>query len=273
LARRRISLDSASAYTGAMSSDAKQRFHVEFAGECLDGHAPERVRAGLASLFKADEAALDRLFSGRRQRIKSDCDRATAARYQKAMTGVGARAIIVASAPGTDTDPAAAATEAPAASVAAGDTAQIELAPPGSDVLSPEERQTVTPPEIDLSHLSLAETGSRLAEESAAPPTVEAPQYELGETGARLAPEPSGEAPAPPDISALDLAPEGGDLSDCAAPPPATAPPSTEHLSLAESGSDLLKEEERRKVTAVAPDTSHLSVDTAPEDNPFPNTD
>jgi hypothetical protein len=81
-----------------MANDAEQRFNIEFAGECLEGHSPEAVRAGLAALFKADAAALERLFSGKRQRIKRDCDKATALKYQKAMTGVGARAIITASA-------------------------------------------------------------------------------------------------------------------------------------------------------------------------------
>lgn len=256
-----------------MSSDAEQRYHVEFAGECLEGHSPERVRAGLAGLFKADEAALDRLFSGRRQRIKSDCDRGTAARYQKAMTGVGARAIITASAPVADAGTTAADTTAPAAGTSPTGAAQIGLAPPGSDVLRPEERESVTPPQLDLSHLSLAETGTDLAEASAPAPAVEAPEYELAETGSRLGPEQGGAPPPPPDVSALDLAPQGQDLSDCAAPPPAGPSPSTEHLSLAESGSDLLTEAERRKDTAVAPDTSHLAVDTPPKDNPFLNTD
>jgi hypothetical protein len=130
---------------------------------------------------------------------------------------------------------------------------------------------------LDLSHLSVAEAGAALAEASEAPTPLPAPDLDIAETGARLAPEPTGAPPEPPDISALDLAPEGQDLSDCQPPPAALAPPETAHLSVADAGSELLREDERQQVTAAAPDTSHLSAETpqdiAPKENPFLSND
>jgi hypothetical protein len=266
-----------------MANDAEQRFNIEFAGECLEGHSPEAVRAGLAALFKADAAALERLFSGKRQRIKGDCDKATALKYQKAMTGVGARAIITASAPAVPAaEPASGDGSAPTKNAVVSaettaDTADITLAPAGSEVLTADERQDPIVPDLDLSHLSVAEAGTALAEASEAPTPLPAPDLDIAETGARLAPEPTGAPPEPPDTSALDLAPEGQDVSDCQPPAAALAPPETAHLSVADAGSELLREDERQQVTAAAPDTSHLSAETpqdiAPKENPFLSND
>ena len=40
------------------------------------------MRANLARLFNADEATLDKLFSGKIQLLKRDCDEATAEKYR-----------------------------------------------------------------------------------------------------------------------------------------------------------------------------------------------
>ncbi|MEM6544799.1 MAG: hypothetical protein AAF680_07830 [Pseudomonadota bacterium] len=72
----------------------QDRFDIAFAGECLDGFEPASVRVAIGRLFKADDATLERLFSGKRQKIKKNCDRETAAKYQRAIRDAGGKAII-----------------------------------------------------------------------------------------------------------------------------------------------------------------------------------
>jgi len=281
-----------------MSSTDSDRYDIFFAGESLEGKDPQAVREALGRLFKADDATLDRLFSGRRQRIKGNCDSATALKYQKAITAAGGKVAVVrvepevaaeASAPGqTSPDhtaavpqvPSQASSQAQAQSQAPSPNTAVEgsadskpfaeepptqtmsLAPAGSDVLRPEERQVTERATLSLDHLSVAEQGEPLNPTAAETvPTVEPPSFEVAEVGSDLGPAERPDDPELPDVSALSLAPEGGDLSDCTPSSPEVTPVDLSHLDLAEAGSDLLQESERRRTEATAPDTSHLSVD------------
>jgi len=220
-------------------------YDILFAGECLDGHAPEAVRTALARLFRADAATLDKLFSGKAQRIKGGVDAATADKYRRAMEGAGARAIL---------------RPVPAATAAASDN--LTVAPPGGDLLTPQERESPAVAAPDTSHLTVAAVGENLeaTSTSSPPPSVDIPGFDIAEVGVNL--QTPAEDPAPPVFDESDLSVADGplDLSDCA-PEPA-APPSVaiDHLSLAAQGQDLLTEEERRRETTPAPDTSHLSL-------------
>ena len=49
----------------------EKRYNVYFAGEILEGFEAGQVRAGLAALFKADEATLQKLFSASRGDVPS----------------------------------------------------------------------------------------------------------------------------------------------------------------------------------------------------------
>lgn len=210
-----------------MSSTDSERYDIFFAGQCLQGHDPQTVRAALGRLFKADDPTLDRLFCGQRQRIKGGCDAATANKYRQALTAAGAK-VSIAPASGR-VAPAAAASSPPAA------------AP-------------------DSGRLTLADAGERLGPASADVAALTPPDFDLAEVGADLGPPPSPPPPAP-DTSGLSLAREGGDLSDCA-PEPAPAPAlDLSHMELAEAGSDLLSEAERQRPQAAAPDTAHLSLE------------
>ena len=70
------------------------RYNVYFAGQLLEGQDPGSVRSSLAKLFNADEATLEKLFSGNAQLIKRNCDKATALKYKQAMERAGAQALI-----------------------------------------------------------------------------------------------------------------------------------------------------------------------------------
>jgi thiol-disulfide isomerase/thioredoxin len=67
-----------------------QRYRVVFEGEILDGLQVEEVKRGLAALFKATEAQIERFFSGKRLAIKKDVDHETAMKYLRAFERVGA---------------------------------------------------------------------------------------------------------------------------------------------------------------------------------------
>ncbi|WP_439106346.1 hypothetical protein [Congregibacter sp.] len=263
-----------------MATETDERYDIAFAGECLEGHDPQAVRQALGDLFNADEGTLERLFSGTRQRIKRNCDKATALKYQKSLGAAGAKAIITKADNASVASNSATAVQdaAPTANAAASDTANtggkaidgsaFELLPGGSDVLRPEERASREDVAIDLSHLSLGETGDRLSDETTgAEPAVTAPDYDVAEPGARMGPVDTSTAPDAPDISSLDLAPAGVDLVDSSLHTSPATQVNIDHLNLAESGSDLLTEDERSVSDAQAPDTSHLKLDGPA--NPF----
>ncbi len=56
----------------------EERYNVYFAGQVVEGYDLHSVRDKLAKVFNADQATLDKLFSGKAQLIKRDCDKATA---------------------------------------------------------------------------------------------------------------------------------------------------------------------------------------------------
>jgi len=66
-------------------------FEVAFSGEIADGAELDQVKAAIGKMFKADEAKLAQLFSGRRIVIKKNIDEQTAMKYQAAMHKAGAR--------------------------------------------------------------------------------------------------------------------------------------------------------------------------------------
>jgi hypothetical protein len=254
-------------------------YNIYFAGELLPGHDGTEVRGRLAKLFNANDATLDKLFSGRRQLIKRDCDKATALKYKQAMEKAGAVPVITRSGEATAApteptpEPAARPPESASAAdriaaVAAGrDPDQpdadpaMHLEPAGADVLRPEERRTEQPADIDTSSLSLDATGARLSEE--APPPPQAPDtshMSMGEVGDTIPNLDCGEIPPEPDTAAISLTPEGTDFSDCAPPDADSLDLDLSAIELAPEGSDVLEEEFRKKDNAAAPATDHLSL-------------
>lgn len=287
------------------------RYHIYFAGELLEGHALADVRAKMAKLFNANEATLEKLFSGETQAIKRNCDRTTASKYKAAIEKAGARPIIkvadgaqsappntraaatpdatpaqpakqtakqtaaekiaalAAAADVTETrQPAATSASEPAATSAASEESAIAqddtfgLAEVGSDVLREDERSQVEAAHIDTSSLELDAPADRLAPQApAAPAAPDTSHLNVGEVGETLPTLPKQETALTPNTDSISLAPEGGDLSDCA--PPAADKPDLDlsALDLAPAGAQVLEEQYRKRETAVAPDTEHLTLD------------
>jgi hypothetical protein len=138
-----------------------QSFDIYFLGETLPNADHAGVRRGVARLFKVQEDAVERLFSGKPLKIKQAVDIDTAGRYRAAFREVGALIQIVpagspppAAAPPpqqpaaqTATD-AHAVTAADAATPAAGPAGDMDLAAPGAII---DDTPQPPPAEIDTS--------------------------------------------------------------------------------------------------------------------------
>lgn len=157
-----------------------ERFDVYFLGEILPEADPDRVRAEVARLFRADDGKLDRLFSGKAVRVKQDVDAERAGKYRQAFRQAGALVEIVPAgsqkpvrqtrpsrergiadgaavstlslaAPGATID------ESPPAPRAHYDTAHLEALPANSGSLADCRVEKPPQPIPDISHLRLVD--------------------------------------------------------------------------------------------------------------------
>ena len=121
------------------------------------------VRESLRKLFKADDAQMARLFSGRPVVIRRNLDSEAASRYQQILLKAGA---IV------EVRPAEEGAEASSTQSQAQDTEDksqqegLVLAPVGADILKRTERPEQEEVEVDTSRISLAPVGSDVLEGS-----------------------------------------------------------------------------------------------------------
>ncbi len=262
-------------------------YNVYFAGEVLEGHDLTEVRNRVASLFNANEATLNKLFNGKLQLIKRDCDKAAALKYKQALEKAGARPIIKAAAtpeaPPPTAEPPQSAAEKIAALAAAPDltdyqakpespsagtdsTAEgssgVELAPPETEVLRPEERHEPVVRDIDTGTLALDSETELLSEPSPPPPPPpETSHLSMGEVGEDIPTLDMGAPPVEPNIDALSLSPEGTDFSDCAGPEPIPPAVDLSALEVAPEGSDVLDERYRKKESVAPPTTDHIKLE------------
>lgn len=264
-------------------------YNVYYAGELLDGQQLEQVRARLASLFKADDATLDKLFSGTPQLVKRECDKATALKYKQAMENAGARPLIktakatAAPEPQAAPEPAKALTAAEriAALAAAPDQgsydepesaanashsaidndSDLNLAPHGTEVLKPGERSEQVVADIDTSDLEVDEQAERLSEQASTPPPApDTSHLSMGEVGDEIPTLATEQQATVPDTDGLTLTPEGTDFADCAAPQAPAPDLDLSGIDLAPEGSDVLDESHRNKPKPPPPATDHIRL-------------
>lgn len=256
-------------------------YNIFFAGEVMEGRDPGAVREALGQLFKADKATLDKLFSGKAQSIKRNCDKATALKYKQAMEKAGARPLIkqadppaerpltaaekiaaLAAAPdtGTYTDDSVASEQAQTPEEK--DEGDFDIAEAGADVLKPEERRKPVEADIDTGHLDVGGSADRLSEEPPPPPAPpDTSHLSMGEVGDDIPVLDNGIEPLSPDTDALSLSPEGTDFSDCAPPEPVPPAVDLSAIELAPEGSDVLEEKFRRSEQGAAPETDHIALE------------
>jgi hypothetical protein len=265
----------------------EERYNVYFAGQVMEGHESGSVRGKLAKVFNADQATLDKLFSGKAQLIKRNCDKATAQKYKEALEHAGAMPIIQPAEPPVDSAPTRAMTTgeriaalatapdedryrtpgagAAPARASGDDAAQsggITLAPPGTEVLREDERAAPVAREVDTAGLAVDTTAQRL---SAEPPPAPAPpdtgHLTLGDVGDSIPNLDAAAAPINPNLDGLALSAVGTDFSDCTGPEPQVPQLDLSGLAALPPGSVTEGEEARRPPPVATPSTDHLSLD------------
>ncbi len=268
----------------------EERYNVYFAGQVLEGYDVRGVRDALAKVFNADQPTLDRLFSGKAQLIKRDCDKTTALKYQATMERAGAASMVKLSANGavsSNTPPARAMTAAekiaalaaapdanPYSSAVAGHGATAEreeataesggivLAPPGTEVLREDERTHYVQREVDTFDLAVDTTAKRLSEEPPPPPAAPDTRHlTMGEVGDTIPNLPSLDAPLSPAIDGMSLTAPGTDFSDCAAPEQQATPRDLSALVVLPAGDPLLEAQYRKLASGAIPSTDHISLE------------
>ncbi len=244
------------------------RYNVYFAGQLLEGQELTSVRDKLAKLFNADQQTLDKLFSGKAQLLKRDCDKATALKYKQAMERAGAQPVIKASRGAAERIAALAAapdeggyrsedsSTGSAAQQPGADPQGMNLTPAGTDVLREDERTKTIIREVDTAGLAVDAATQRLSEEPPPPPPApDTSHLDMGGVGEMIPNLPSDQIPLSPNTDAIGLSPAGTDFTDCA-PPEAEAPPlDLSGMDLAPAGTDVLEEKYRKKELAEAPST------------------
>ena len=203
---------------------ADDRFDLIFRGDIVLGQPLSDVKQRLQRLFKADEARIEGLFTGRPVALKRQLDAATAQKYQKVLQQAGALVEVVRS---------RASVERPAGKHG------FSLAPLGGLLLKPGERLQPVPPPVLAGAFTLRPAEGLLLDREevsrAVPEPVIVPELDLAAVGEYLLSEEA-----------------RGDL------PLATVEPGD--WGLAEVGSDLLTREERRsEVPAVTAPTLEVA--------------
>ena len=218
---------------------AEPQYDLFFNAQLLDGFFEDFVKADLKTLFRTDDAYIDRLFSGQLQTVKTKVDKATAIRFQQAFKKAGAKLIVrphnpkpAQAEPAVKTTRTTPAAEKPASAPSPALTTTTETVSGENDDRLVEHHQ----PDIE--------------------PPAEIPNWDIAAPGATLTtPKPTPSVAV--DTQHLSLANAGANLTDPSFEPPSNIV-NTEHLSVAPPGSELETLNESQPVVNV--DIRHLSV-------------
>lgn len=231
------------------------RYNVYFAGQLLEGKQEADVRARLAKLFNADQQTLDKLFSGKSQLLKSNCDKPTALKYKQAMERAGAMPIVrVRQDDAARPSPQAAASATPVAAppvqqpmTAAQKIAALAAAPDEDRFKAAADSEEATPsvpkekadsadggPEVAPAGVDILHPHERRA---AVTSDIDISGIEIGAATARLAPE-SPVPPPAPDTNHLQMGEVGESIPGLPARE-APPPPDTADITLAPGDTDL----------------------------------
>jgi hypothetical protein len=198
-----------------------QLFEVAFSGKISAGANMGEVKARIAKMFKADNAKLAQLFSGKRIVIKKNIDRATAAKYKTALNRAGAECEVklIGGAPAAATARPAKSAQPARKAKSASAAPAVQSAAPAVQIETNYDGEVAPPPQVDPLGISgdqiedlkasIAPVGSELQDDYQEP---EAPVF---------------------DLSGLDVAPVGSELNT-AKKRPDPPPPDTSGISMAD---------------------------------------
>ncbi len=213
-----------------------ERFDIIFSGQLVKGQDPKTAREGVRKLFKASDAQLQRLFSGKPVSIKKGVDLDTAAKYRAAFRRAGALVDILPGQATASTAPQPASGNAETARPTPAEPA-MSLAPANSGSLEQYAERVEPSPLPDISGLDLSAPGVDM-DDTQPPPKADIPTdgIELVEATDQ---SPIDSTPAPPDAQIptddFDLVEaENWTLEDCQPEVLPVAIAETEQLSLAD---------------------------------------
>jgi hypothetical protein len=190
-------------------------FEVAFSGQVRDGADPEKVKVNVGNMFKADEAKIAQMFSGRRVFIKKNLDKAAALKYANAFKKAGAKCEVKSMSDSTPSSPSPEKVEA------------AEKTPPAQEKVVPKtldvdytttqnmEATVAPPPQVDplgisgdqIEELSatMAPVGSELQDEikEIPEPDIDITIFEVAPVGSDIGSKKKGEAPPPPDTTGM----------------------------------------------------------------------
>ena len=189
-------------------SDGK--FEVAFSGEIAENADLEQVKAKVGQMFKADEAKLAHLFSGKRVVIKKDIDQQTANKYRDALNKAGAlcevkRLSTVVAAPVVEEQ----AEESSAMISATTESGNVKVTVPDISVDIPEAPNTdplhISAGDIEDLSLTVAPVGSDMQIEikEAVKPVLDISGLDLAPAGSDIGDKKEENAPPPPDTTGL----------------------------------------------------------------------
>ena len=241
-------------------------YDVYLTGKLTGDVTIEAASQRLAALFKSTPAAMAGMLTGKPQLLKRGVDKATALKYREALQKAGVEVAFksvvvptdVPATPATSTTPA---TPPRTETIKTTASTGLQLAPPGADVLTENERRVFERTTIDTSHLSVAEPGLLPSLHADIEPV--APQIDhlsmaslgdlLNESERQHLP------PVAPDIDGLSLAPAGA-LIETLTTTTEAVNPDISQFTVAPAGAELLTDDQRRKPAVAAPDTTHLQL-------------
>jgi len=161
-------------------------------------------------------------------------------------------------------DRIAALANAPAPAAAAVYDESLSLAPAGSDVLREDERTVFEELDIDTSfiHVDMEYAGEGNPGAEPPPPAPDTSHLSMGEVGEKIPQLESDVVPLNPDVSHLSMGPVGEEIPHLfVVLEPVN--PDISNINLAPEGSDVLEEQYRVHDDTAAPNTDHISLETA----------
>jgi len=202
-------------------------FEVAFSGQIEDGVDLDEVKAKVATMFKADEAKLAHLFSGKRIVIKKNIDAHTAAKYQTALGRVGAKcevkSLSVSDEAAPSPSPQPGAVNSPPPSTPSESAVEPASPPPAAapiqaatfesadhgDVLPPPltDPLGITGDQIEDLSTTMAPVGSELQDEikQVAAPAIDVSDLEVAPVGSDIGSGKKQPDPPPPDTTGLSM--------------------------------------------------------------------
>ena len=220
-------------------------FDLYFAGKLMSNTDLQQAKAAVGRIFKLDEQALGKLFSGNKVRLKQAVDVDTANRYRRAFGEAGALIEVVPHAAKTPAQPLADARVASERPTETRPTLETTGPSRGADM-------TLQPPRTgSLEDCAREDTGFRM-------PDIDRMQLDGPADNLDLTPDPP---PYRVDISNLSLADANtGSLEDCARPKAPRPIPDISWLSMSEANTGSLEDCHYQKPGRAIPDTSHLRL-------------